>query len=108
MGLFKKFIGFFLLVLFAVTVVACGETNTTEAPTTVAPTTVAPTTQAPTSAITTEEDTDTPPQFVGLFTKQSYYRGSVEFDILAGAKAIDKEDGELEIEILSQNIHLLL
>jgi ABC-type glycerol-3-phosphate transport system substrate-binding protein len=102
MGLLKKFIGFFLLVLFAVTVVACGETNTTEAPTTVAPTTAAPTSQAPTTAITTEEDTDTPPQFVGLFTKQTYYRGSVEFDILAGAKAIDKEDGELEIEILSQ------
>jgi ABC-type glycerol-3-phosphate transport system substrate-binding protein len=102
MNLSKKFIGLFMLILFAFVVIGCGDT-TTQAPTTAAPTTQAPTTQAPTTqgptsdVTTTEEETNTEPMFVGLFTKQTYYKGSQEYDILAGAKAIDAEDGELPI-----------
>jgi len=104
MNLTKKFIGLFLLMMFAVVFVGCNK-STTEAPTTQAPTTQAPTTNGPTTVApttgdtTTTEDpgTDTVPQFVGLFPKQTVYKGSAAYDILAGAKAIDAEDGELEI-----------
>ena len=118
MNFTKKFIGLFLLMILAVVFVGCNvnttETPTTEGPTTVAPTTGAPTTGAPTTngpttdgpttvapttgEVTTEDPgTNTVPQFVGLFPKQTVYKGSAAYDILAGAKAIDAEDGELQI-----------
>jgi len=103
MGLIKKFLGLSLLVLFAMALIACGQ-GTTTGPTTNAPTTLAPTTLAPTTSGTgtTTEDIgpDSAPQFVGLFTRQTYYRGSQPGDLLAGAKAIDPEDGELDIQII--------
>ncbi len=101
----KKFIGLFMLVVVAFVFIGCGGTTTTASPTTAAPTTVAPTTsdpgtgttEAPTTEITTEEPTNTLPQFVGLFTKQTVYKGAQSYDILAGAKVVDAEDGELDI-----------
>ena len=118
MNFTKKFIGLFLLLILAVVFVGCNKT-TTEAPTTQAPTTQAPTTQGPTTQapttngsttdgpttvtpttgdVTTEDPgTNTVPQFVGLFPKQTVYKGATAYDILAGAKVIDAEDGELEI-----------
>ena len=68
--------------------------NGTTSPTTQAPTTQAPTTQPPTTA---DPGADTMPYFVGLFPRQTVYRGSQPYDILAGAKAFDAEDGELQI-----------
>ncbi len=111
MGLIKKFLGLSLLVLFAVALIACGQDGTTTSPTTNAPTTQAPTTQGPTTqapttgtgttATTTEgTEPDSAPQFVGLFPRQTYYRGSQPGDLLAGAKAIDPEDGELDIQLI--------
>jgi ABC-type glycerol-3-phosphate transport system substrate-binding protein len=109
----KKFIGLFMLVVFAFVFIGCGGTTTTASPTTASPTTAAPTTvvttedpgtgtgttQTPTTEAPTTEDpgTNTAPLFVGLFTKQTVYKGAQSYDILAGAKAIDAEDGELDI-----------
>ena len=107
----KKFIGLFMLVVLAFVFIGCSGTTTTAAPTTGAPTTASPTTgvttndpgtgttEAPTTEAPTTEDpgTNTAPLFVGLFTKQTVYKGAQSYDILAGAKAIDAEDGELDI-----------
>lgn len=118
MTIIKKFIGLFMLLMLAIAFIGCDGQTTTGTPTTAAPTTAAPTTQAPTtvtptnggttatpttegptSNVTTTEEptTNTAPQFVGLFTKQTVYKGSQPYDILAGAKAIDAEDGELNV-----------
>lgn len=97
-----------MLLMLAIAFIGCGGETTTGTPTTVAPTTEGPTTATPTTgtpttegptteAPTTEEPSNTVPQFVGLFPKQTVYKGSQSYDILAGAKAIDAEDGELEI-----------
>ncbi len=102
------------------------EAPTTEAPTTGDTTTEAPTTEAPTTGDTTTGDTttgdtttgdttteapttvettteepveDLQPTFVGLFSNQTYYRGSQEYDILDGVKAIDEEDGDITEDI---------
>lgn len=90
MNLSKKFISLFMLILLAFAFIGCGEK------------TEAPTTEAPTSETITTEDpnTNSEPTFVGLFTKQTYYKDSQEYDILAGAKAVDAEDGELPITII--------
>lgn len=97
MKISKKFIVVFMLILFAFVIVGCG-TSTTTANTTAEITTEAPTTNEVT---TTEGDGGgSVPMFVGLFPNQSYYKGSQEYDILAGAKAIDEEDGEIPIEIV--------
>jgi len=53
-----------------------------------------------TDEVITTPPTDTAPYFTGLFTKQTYYRGSQDLDLLAGAKALDAEDGELDISIV--------
>ncbi|MCK4551804.1 MAG: extracellular solute-binding protein [Tenericutes bacterium] len=103
MKYYKKFITLFMLLIFAFVIVGCGET--TVAPTTVETTTVDTTTADTTTETTTTESTTTvdmgeAPHFEGLFTKQSYYRGSQELDLLAGAKAIDPEDGELDITLV--------
>jgi ABC-type glycerol-3-phosphate transport system substrate-binding protein len=97
MKISKKFIVVFMLILFAFVIVGCGTSTTT------ASTTAEITTEAPTSdgVTTTEGDGGgSVPMFVGLFPKQSYYKGSQEYDILAGAKAIDEEDGEIPIQIV--------
>jgi cytoskeletal protein RodZ len=104
MTITKKFIGLFMLLMLAIAFIGCGVQTTTGTPTTAAPTTAAPTTQAPTtvtptnggttatpttegptSNVTTTEEptTNTAPQFVGLFTKQTVYKGSQTYDILA-------------------------
>jgi ABC-type glycerol-3-phosphate transport system substrate-binding protein len=99
------------------------EGQTTEAPstdevTTEAPTTGDGTTETPTTGdtpTTTEEQTPQPttteeqttqtsgdgsaPTFVGLFTNQTYYRGSRDYDILEGVKAMDAEDGDITANI---------
>jgi len=49
----KKFLSVLFVAIFAIVLVACGGTTTTESPTTQAPTTVAPTTVAPTTAAPT-------------------------------------------------------
>ncbi len=70
--------------------------GTTEEPTTVEPTTEEPTTEEPT---TSDPSSNSAPTFVGLFTSQSYYRGSVEYDILEGVTAVDAEDGDITADI---------
>jgi ABC-type glycerol-3-phosphate transport system substrate-binding protein len=99
------------------------EGQTTEAPstgetTTEAPTTGDGTTETPTTGdtpTTTEEQTPQPttteeqttqasgdgsaPTFVGLFTNQTYYRGSRDYDILEGVVAMDPEDGDITADI---------
>ena len=124
MRLNKKILTFLLLIVSAFIVVSCDKatttTTTTAAGTTAAGTTATDTTTAngtdqTTTQVettlsdvttggtqvqtTTEEDPGQMPSFTGLFTKQTYYRGSQELDLLAGAKAIDPEDGELVIQV---------
>jgi multiple sugar transport system substrate-binding protein len=106
MKLGKKFIGLFMILLFAVVVISCDRgtttatTSTTASSSTTTQTTGGSTTE-PTTVTTTEDTSgDSVPQFVGLFSRQTYYRGSQEYDLLAGAKAIDAEDGELDISLI--------
>ncbi len=97
----RRILSLFLLIFFVFAAASCGEvtTNTTNASTTEAITTQATTVR--TDEVTTENPgEDGVPYFVGLFTKQTYYLGSTELDLLAGAKAIDPEDGELDIDII--------
>lgn len=89
----RKILMFLLLFLTAFVFIGCGKETTSTTEVTTAGTTVT------TQEVTTEEP-GSAPYFTGLFTKQTYYRGSQELDLLAGAKAIDAEDGELEIEIV--------
>jgi len=84
MNLTKKFIGLFMLFVLAFVVVGCNKnTDSTD-------------TETPNT--NTGEEAGMP-RFVGLFTRQTVYKGAQEYDILAGAKAVDDEDGELEIEL---------
>ncbi len=97
----RRILSLFLLIFFVFAAASCGEvtTNTTAASTTEAITTQATTVR--TDEVTTENPgEDGVPYFVGLFTKQTYYLGSTDLDLLAGAKAIDPEDGELDIDII--------
>lgn len=88
MKILKKLMVVVTLLFTAGVVVACNGTTTE-------------TTQATTQPISTEAQApEGEPYFEGLFTEQTYYIGSQEFDILAGAKAYDEEDGELEIRIV--------
>jgi len=106
MSLTRKFIGLFMLVVFAFVFIGCNNTttqeitqNTTDNTTEVTETTN-PTTD--TGTVTTDTETssgDGVPQFIGLFPRQTVYKGSQVYDILAGAKAVDEEDGELEIQV---------
>jgi ABC-type glycerol-3-phosphate transport system substrate-binding protein len=116
MKISKKILSIFLIALFAIVLIGCdgtAETDVTTNPvTTEEPATDAPT-EAPTSGdvttddgSTTEEPTTndgsqvgTNPTFVGLFTNQTYYRGSVEYDILDGVKVVDEEDGDITEDI---------
>ncbi len=130
MNLSKKFIGLFMLLLFAFVVIGCDRaTTTTTASTTTnsttttttsttttttsgttetsstgtttsGDTTTTTTSQSTTTTTTADPGSDTVPHFVGLFPKQTYYRGSQEYDLLAGAKAVDAEDGELAISLI--------
>lgn len=86
----KKFVALFMMLLLSIVFIGCGET--TESSTTT-------TTDQETSTTTTTEAVNQAPRFVGLFQKQTIYKGAQEYDILAGAKAVDPEDGELEISI---------
>ena len=112
---YKRFIVFAMLLISAFVVVGCGETTTesTNPTTTAGDTTTAAVTTADnnttiveTTAVetTTAETIDSPlaPEFVGLFSRQSYYIGSGDLDLLAGAKAIDPEEGELPITLLGK------
>jgi len=77
------------------------EEQTTEEQTTEEQTPVETTTEDQT---TTEEQTTEPagegvPTFVGLFTNQTYYRNSRDYDILEGVKAMDPEDGDITANI---------
>lgn len=90
----KKLLIMLMLMFSAFVIVSCGEESSTTV-TTTAQTTVR------TEEVTTEDPgSNGTPYFVGLFKKQTYYRGSQDLDLLAGVKAIDPEDGELEITIL--------
>lgn len=86
--------------------------ETTEAPTTDQGTTEEQTTtegqtgvetttedQTTTEEVTTEPAGDGVPTFVGLFTNQTYYRGSRDYDILEGVVAMDPEDGDITADI---------
>lgn len=100
MGIKRKIVGFFMLLLFVFVFVSCDKA-TTNIPTSQKPTTQVTTTLPPVTNITTEDpNLNKAPTFVGLIKNQTYYRGSQDFDILDGAKAIDPEDGELEIQIV--------
>lgn len=126
MRVYKKLVSLLLLAFVALVVVGCNTSTTagTTAATTAGSTTATPTT-AGTNPLTTNGSTTTMPAttsgtvvdttslvtttnpgedgvpyFTGLFTKQSYYRGSQPLDLLAGAKAIDPEDGELPIQLV--------
>ncbi len=113
----KKIFSFAMLLTFAVLLIGCGQsattttaatTNSTTGATTAATTTGASTTTGMSTTMTDEvttqstttEDGGSTPHFVGLFTKQTYYIGSQPLDLLAGAKAIDPEDGEIPIQII--------
>lgn len=63
----KKLIFMFLMLLTVFTVVACGNTTTTEQATTTDMTTVAPTTVAPTTKKTTVVDPDSPKIFIHYY-----------------------------------------
>lgn len=116
MKLSRKLLSVFVLVLFAFVLISCDGTatseETTEVQTTEEPATEAPTTDngetttndggttdgTTTEAPTTEEPAGggASPTFSGLFTKQTYYIGSVsDYDILEGVKATDEEDGDI-------------
>lgn len=86
MKVLKKMMVVATLLVAVLAFVACGSNDTTVNTTTTA------------QPITTEPTGE--PYFEGLFTEQTYYIGSQEFDLLNGAKAIDPEDGELEIELV--------
>ena len=94
MKISKKILSIFVLGLFAIALIGCGGTETEE-------TTEAPTTEAPTTGDTTTEEPSggEQPRFVGLFSNQTYYRGSIEYDILDGVKALDAEDGDITEDI---------
>ena len=94
----KKILTFLMLLFFTFIVVGCGEVTTNI--TTQGETTTSNVSTGGTQIqSTTTEDPGQMPVFTGLFTKQTYYRGSQELDLLAGAKAIDPEDGELDIQV---------
>ncbi|MBI9009572.1 MAG: extracellular solute-binding protein [Tenericutes bacterium] len=101
----KKFLTIVMLIFSAFIVVSCDKASTTATTTNQATTTQAETTLSNVTTggtqiqTTTEEDPGEMPLFRGLFTKQTYYRGSQTLDLLAGATAIDPEDGELEIQV---------
>jgi multiple sugar transport system substrate-binding protein len=99
MKISKKILSIFILALFAIALIGCGGTGTEV--TTEAPTTEAPTTGDTTTGDTTTEEPsdDTPPRFVGLFSNQTYYRGSREYDILEGVKVLDAQDGDITEDI---------
>ena len=101
----RKLLSLFLIAFFAFVIVSCGGTSTditTQSQTTGLTTSeITGTVVDTTSEVTTENPgEDGVPYFTGLFTRQSYYRGSQPLDLLAGAKAIDPEDGELEIQLV--------
>jgi ABC-type glycerol-3-phosphate transport system substrate-binding protein len=116
MNLFKKILSLSLLVMFAIVLIGCNgdeatttttTDSTTESVVTTDNTGTGTTTQpsstdegSSTTETTEQTGPDQAPEFVGLFPKQTYYKGSVEGDLLDGAKAIDPEDGELEITLL--------
>jgi ABC-type glycerol-3-phosphate transport system substrate-binding protein len=116
MNLFKKILSLSLLMMLAIVLIGCNgdeTTTTTESSTqstvttddttgTISTTEPSSTEDGSSTTATTTEQTgpDQAPKFVGLFPKQTYYKGSVEGDLLAGAKAVDPEDGELEITLL--------
>lgn len=106
----RKVLTMLLLIFAAFIIVSCGEVSTEET-TTAGQTTEATTVETTTEGVTTTQGTATTvetttadagsaPYFTGLFTRQTYYRGSQTLDLLAGAKAIDPEDGELPISIV--------
>ncbi|MFW5888882.1 MAG: extracellular solute-binding protein [Bacillota bacterium] len=90
MKLSKKILSIFFLVLFAFAIAACNGEETTSATT--------EDTQTTTEETTDPGDTGETPQFNGLFTKQSYYVGSRDYDILEGVTVVDEEDGEIPID----------
>lgn len=97
----KKIVGLFMVLLFLFVLVGCDTKTTTTSTQTTASTQSTTTTTTTVTDVTTVDPTlQNQPKFVGLMNNQTYYRGSQEFDILDGAKAIDAEDGELEIQIV--------
>lgn len=96
----------FIMMIFAF--IGCGETTTANITTAATTSTTTETTLTTTATGTDDTTSETTtvlagegvPYFTGLFTKQSYYRGSQELDLLAGAKAYDPEDGELPITLV--------
>jgi multiple sugar transport system substrate-binding protein len=93
----RKLLGLFLLIFFVFAAASCGGVTTTTGTTT---TTTSGTTTRTDEVTTTNPGDGGIPYFEGLFTKQTYYLGSQPLDLLAGAKAIDPEDGELTIQIV--------
>lgn len=119
MKLSKKILSVLFLALFAFAIAACNgevttsvttedtQQTTTEEVTTQDGTTIDGTTEETTTGdgttAETTEDTDPgvtgeAPEFLGLFTKQSYYVGSRDYDILEGVTVIDEEDGEISAD----------
>ncbi len=89
MKLSKKILSVFFLALFVFAIAACNGVDTT---------TDIEDTETTTEETTDPSETGEAPQFVGLFTKQSYYTGSRDYDILEGVTVVDEEDGEISID----------
>ena len=88
----KKLMIVMTLLLATTAFVACGGDPTTQGTT---QTTVEQTTA--TSTQSTSESGE--PYFTGLFTEQTYYIGSYDYDMLAGVTAMDQEDGDITDDI---------
>ena len=100
----KKFLALLLMSMFAVALVACDGTLTTDNLTTESPTTGAPTTEAPTTDAPTTADT-TAPVLTGVEDKEIFL--NVDFDPLEGVTAIDDVDGDITDEIEVSGLTLL-
>jgi hypothetical protein len=115
----KKLLALLLMLMFAVTLVACDGTVTTDIPTTEAPTTEAPTTEVPTTEAPTTEaptteapTTDAPttadttaPVLTGVVDIEIFLDSI--FDPLDGVSAIDNVDGDITDEIEVSGLTLL-
>ncbi len=97
MKVFKKFMIVITMLVATFAFVACGGDPTTTQTTQSTQLTTEGTQQTTTSTQSTAGPGE--PYFTGLFTEQTYYIGSYDYDMLAGVQAIDPEDGDITDDI---------
>ncbi|MFA7075913.1 MAG: extracellular solute-binding protein [Candidatus Izemoplasmatales bacterium] len=98
MNILKKSLLFFVFLMVITLTIACdGKADPTTITAPITNNTTASVTTGVTTDVTTDNSTgDSVPQFVGLFTSQSYYIDSdPDFTILDGVTAVDEEDGDI-------------